>query len=121
MRNFTRTFFLVCMFIDSTIAPGSFAQQQNVKPIRMAVAGIAHGHVGWILGRKNKGDIELVGIFEKDTLLIKRYRSQFGLPAELFYTGLVRMLDVVKPEAALAFGSIADHLKVVQACAPRGI
>ncbi len=118
MRNFTRTFFLLCMFIDLTIA---VAQQQNVKPVRMAVAGIAHGHVGWILGRKNKGDIELVGIFEKDTLLIKRYRSQFGLPAELFYTDLVRMLDVVKPEAALAFGSIADHLKVVQACAPRGI
>jgi predicted dehydrogenase len=31
------------------------------------------------------------------------------------------MLDKVKPEAVVAFGSIYDHLAVVEACAPRGI
>jgi predicted dehydrogenase len=31
------------------------------------------------------------------------------------------MLEAVKPTAVLAFGSIYDHLAVVEACAPRGI
>jgi predicted dehydrogenase len=121
MCNFIRNVFLFSMFIELAAAPGGFAQQQNVKPVRIVVAGIAHGHVGWILGRKDKGDIELVGVFEKDTQLINRYRSQFHLPPELFYTDLARMLDALKPEAAVAFCSIQDHLTVVQACAPRGI
>ena len=29
------------------------------------------------------------------------------------------MLDKVKPDAVVAFGSIFDHLAVVEACAPR--
>jgi predicted dehydrogenase len=31
------------------------------------------------------------------------------------------MLDETKPEAVMAYGSIYDHLAVVEACAPRGI
>jgi predicted dehydrogenase len=31
------------------------------------------------------------------------------------------MLDAVKPEAVVAFGSIYEHMAVVEACAPRGI
>ncbi len=31
------------------------------------------------------------------------------------------MLDKIKPEAVVAFGSIFDHLAVIEACAPRGI
>jgi predicted dehydrogenase len=31
------------------------------------------------------------------------------------------MLDKVKPEAVVAFGSIYEHMMVVEACAPRGI
>src|SRR5262249_32362598 len=31
------------------------------------------------------------------------------------------MLDAVKPETVVAFGSIYEHMAVVEACAPRGI
>ncbi len=31
------------------------------------------------------------------------------------------MLDKVKPEAVVAFGSIYQHMEIVEACAPRGI
>ena len=31
------------------------------------------------------------------------------------------MLDSVKPDAVVAFGSIYDHMMMVKACAPRGI
>ena len=31
------------------------------------------------------------------------------------------MLDAVKPEAVVAFGSVYEHMAVVEACAPRDI
>jgi predicted dehydrogenase len=90
-------------------------------PIRLAVAGITHGHVSWILNRKNKTDIQLVGIYEPNTELAKRYATQYGIRQDIFYTDLGKMLDEIKPEAVVAFGSIYEHLQVVEASAPRGI
>src|SRR6185436_18830827 len=69
-------------------------------PLRLAVAGTTHGHVGWILGRKDK---------------------QYNIPEELFFDDLKTMLDKVRPQAVVAFGSIYQHLSVVESCAPRGI
>lgn len=90
-------------------------------PVRLAVAGTSHGHVSWILNRKNKTDILLVGIYEPDTELAKKHSGRFGLSENLFYKDLSVMLDKVKPEAVVAFGSIYEHLAVVEAAAPRGI
>ncbi|ASZ13365.1 Gfo/Idh/MocA family oxidoreductase [Chitinophaga pendula] len=92
-----------------------------VKPLRVAVAGIAHGHSGWILSRQNKGDIALVGIYEPDTALAGRSAARYHLDRKLFYTDLGAMLDAVKPSAVLAFGPVNAHLAAVEACAPRGI
>lgn len=97
------------------------AQSKNNNPVRLAIAGITHGHVGWILGRKGKSDITLAGIYETDTALAKRYAKQYNLDEKLFYTNLNKMLDAVKPEAVVAFGSIYEHMAAVEACAPRGI
>lgn len=91
------------------------------KPVRVAVAGITHGHVPWILGRKPVGDIELVGIAESNQDLSQRYAARYKLDSKLFYQDLVTMLDQTKPEAVVAFGSIYEHKAVVEACAPRGI
>jgi hypothetical protein len=35
---------------------------QTAKPVRMAIAGMTHGHVGFILNREKKSDLEIVGI-----------------------------------------------------------
>jgi len=90
-------------------------------PVRIAVVGLTHGHVGWILGRKNRGDIELAGIYEANTDVAARYAKKYNLAASLFFTDLDKMLDAVQPEAVVAFGSIYQHLAVVEACAPRHI
>lgn len=95
--------------------------QSSEGVLKLAVAGTTHGHVGWILGRKNKSDVALVGIYEPDTELTKRYVKQYNLSPDIFYTDLSKMLDKVKPEAVVAFGSIYEHMAVVEACAPRGI
>ncbi len=91
------------------------------QPVRIAVAGISHGHVPWILGREKKPDIELAGIYEADTALARKYAAAYKLPLSLFYSNLTEMLTRVKPEGVVAFGSIFDHKVVVEAAAPLGI
>ena len=95
-------------------------QSTNNEPVRIAVAGITHGHVGWILSRK-KPDVALVGIYEPNNELAQRYAKLYNLSTSLFYNDLGKMLDAVKPEAVVAFGSIYEHIAAVEACAPRGI
>src|SRR5688572_22523471 len=95
--------------------------QESKKPFRIAVAGLTHGHVHWILGRAHDGDIEIVGIAETDRALAERLMTQYKLPPSLLYTSLTEMLDKTKPEAVTAFASTSEHLGVVQACAPRKI
>lgn len=109
---------LAVIFLLATLHGLSAADR---KPVRIAVAGPEHGHVGWILGREKRGDIELVGIAESDAGLAKRHCERFGIDEALVHEDLAEMLDAVKPEAVVAFGSIDEHLEVVRACAPRGI
>ena len=89
--------------------------------VRMAIAGMCHGHVNWILRSWQRKDIDLAGFYEPDGDLAQRYAAQYKFPLELVYSDLEAMLDALKPEAVCAFGSIYDHLKVVEACAPRRI
>ena len=90
-------------------------------PLRLAVAGITHGHIAEVTRRLDRGDFEIVGVYEAD----ERYRNATSLsehlPAEVFYDDLCRMLDETKPEAVICYGSIKDHFAAVEACAPRGI
>jgi predicted dehydrogenase len=96
------------------------AQSANDTPVRIAVAGITHGHVTWILSR-NKPDVTLAGIYEPDNELAQRYAKKYGFSTTLVYNDLGKMLDAVKPEAVVAFGSVYEHMAVVEACAPRHI
>ncbi|WP_119080355.1 Gfo/Idh/MocA family protein [Chitinophaga alhagiae] len=109
-----RTIFLLFFLLQVSLVT-------RAQKLRVAVAGITHGHVGWILGRADKGDIELCGIYEPDTALAKSYAKRYGFSEQLLYHQLPTMLDAVKPEAVLGFGSVFSHLQVVEACAPRGI
>lgn len=91
------------------------------KPLKIGVAGLTHTHVHWILGREDIGDIEIVGIAEPNRELAQRYADQHGFSMDLVYDSLEEMIATAKPEAVTAFGTIYDHLEVVQTCAPKGI
>jgi predicted dehydrogenase len=95
-------------------------QDQEQKPVRMAIAGMTHDHIGFILNRKSNTDLSIVGIYEPDRQLAEHH-AKSHYDTALIYSNLEKMLDEVKPEAVVAFGSIYDHLAVVEACAPRGI
>ena len=97
------------------------AQGKDNKPLRLAVAGLKHGHAPFIFERKDTVEVVVVGIYEPDEELAARYAKRYHVKNELFYTDLNKMLDAVKPEAVAAYGSIFDHVKAVEACAPRGI
>lgn len=99
----------------------SKAQETPQKPVRLAVIGMTHGHISFILGRKDKKDFQLVGVYEPNRELALKLASQYGFDTGLIYSNLDKMLDQVKPEAALAFGSVFEHMAAVEACAPRGI
>jgi predicted dehydrogenase len=105
------------MILVALFLPGMLQSQK----LRVAVAGIDHGHVGWILGRKDTTDIELVGVYSADPALANSYAKKYGFSPTLIYTDLGKMLDAVKPQAVLGFGSVFSHLSVVEAAAPRGI
>lgn len=101
--------------------PNSKAQEAPYKPIRLAVIGMTHGHISFILGRKDKKDFQLVGVYEPNRELALKLANQYGFDTGLIYSNLEGMLDKVKPEAAVAFGSVNEHMAAVEACAPRGI
>jgi len=117
MMRPTRLLFLLLIALSGFQSSTLSAQ----KPIRLAVAGMTHGHISFILGRPDKGDFELVGVFDTNSDHVDKLAVKYKLSASLIFTDLEKMLDQVKPDAVVAFGSIFDHLSVVEACAPRGI
>ncbi len=96
-------------------------RQIPARLVRMAIAGLNHDHAAFFFGKKFRPGIQLVGIYEPNPVLVRRYEIRYQLPANLFYSNLDRMLDAVRPEAVVAFCSTDAHLSVVKACAPRGI
>ncbi|SHO64933.1 Gfo/Idh/MocA family protein [Algoriphagus zhangzhouensis] len=96
-------------------------QAQGQEPLKLAVAGLDHGHVGWVFNSMNRGDYEIVGIAEPNRELAEKYAKQHGLSMELFFEDLEKLLDEKKPEAVAAFGNTFQHLAVVEAAAPRGV
>ncbi len=92
------------------------------KPLRLAIAGLVHGHVdGFLHAVKVRKDVQIVGVFDPDAALAQRYAQDFKLDRALFFTDLASMLSRVKPEAVASFTSTYDHPMVVEACAARHI
>jgi predicted dehydrogenase len=118
MKNPFRKLISLLLILTSVTLSGQTSLQ---KPVRIAVAGMTHDHIGFILSRKNVPYMKIVGICEPNRQLAERHSQNYKLDTALIYSNLEIMLDRVKPEAVVAFGSIYEHLAVVEACAPRGI
>ncbi len=94
---------------------------QEKKPLRIGIAGLTHTHVHWLLGQQERGDVMLVGIAEPNKELARRYAQRHGFSMDIVFNSLAEMIEKTKPEAVAAFGTIYQHLEVVQTCAPLGI
>src|SRR4249920_620337 len=105
---------LFAISILTFVALSSHAQ----KILHVAVAGLNHDHVHGILNQFKKGEVVILGIAESDAKLVARYKKDYSLPDNLFYSSISEMLNHIKPDAVLAYNAIVDHLSVVEACAP---
>ena len=110
---------LIALLFCSAVLP---AQTPDVRPVRLAIAGLVHGHVsGFLRAAKQRKDIEIVGVFDPDSALTASYARSNGFAPDILFHNLAAMLDKVKPEAVATFTSTFDHAMVVEACAARKI
>ena len=111
---------LIGLFIFSTMLFSPLYAQKD-GAVKVVVAGTSHGHSGWILNKLDRPEMQVIGIYEPDQKLAEKQSLRYKIPKELFFNDLNKALDQLKPEAVLAFGSIKDHLQVVEVAAPKGI
>jgi predicted dehydrogenase len=98
------------------------AQTPEAKPVRLAIAGLVHGHVsGFLSSAKLRKDVEIVGVFDPDAGLTASYAKANGFAPQILFQDLGAMLDRVHPEAVATFTATSDHAMVVEACAARKI
>jgi predicted dehydrogenase len=116
-KHMKNTFIPLFAFI-SIITTTSMAQN---KPLKVGVIGLTHTHVHWILGRPADDKVVIAGIVESNMELAKRYTQQHGLSMDLVYASMDELIQKAKPDAVTAFGSIYEHLEVVEKFAPLGI
>ncbi|HOZ68951.1 MAG TPA: Gfo/Idh/MocA family oxidoreductase [Chitinophagaceae bacterium] len=94
---------------------------QTSAPLHIGVIGLTHTHVHWIFNSEKRGEITIAGIVEPNKELAMRYAQQYQFPLSKLYNSIEELVTAQKPEAVAAFGTIAEHLKVVETCAPLGI
>ena len=113
---------LLVVFVCISIGPVLAQTPVSSKPVRIAIAGLAHGHLGRIIRLiKANPNVELVGLQDADPKLHALMAERYGLPKSLFHADLDAMLDATKPEGVAGFGTTFDHKAVVEAAAGRGI
>ena len=91
-------------------------------PLRLAIAGLVHGHVsGFLRAAQGRTDVEIVGVFDPDAALLKKYAERHKLGDSVLFTDLASMLDRAKPEAVASFTNTFDHPAIVEAAASRRV
>ena len=91
------------------------------EPLPVGIVGLTHSHVNGIFTSESRGDIQIVGIVEDNDTLINRMADRYGFSLDIVYPTLEAMIEARHPEAVTAFGTIYDHLGIVEVCAPLGI
>src|SRR5437763_9440764 len=103
--------FIVLLALSSALSA-----QTSEKPVRLAIAGLVHGHVsGFLRAAKLRKDVEIVGVFDPDAGLTASYAKANGFTPEILFQNLGTMLDRVHPDAVATFTSTGDHAMVVEA------
>ena len=110
IHKITRYLLMLCAFTFLTLT----AKGQDGEPLRLAVAGVSHGHLWEVISRLDRGDFKIVGVAEKDDYLREHNGLRDKLDPNLFYADLGEMLDKPHPEAVIVYEPIHDHLRVVR-------
>jgi predicted dehydrogenase len=109
------------LFIFGVILLIPFNILAQKAPLKVGIVGISHSHVHLLLSRENKDDIRIVGIVEPNREMADRYVKQYGYSMNIIFNTMDEMIAATHPDAVTAFGSIYQHLEIVETCAPLGI
>jgi predicted dehydrogenase len=113
---------LVGFLTLASLAVAQSPDATDARPLRLAIAGLEHGHVsGFLRALKNRKDVQVVGVFDSSAELGKKYAQSNNLDDSILFTDLGTMLDRTKPEAVATFTSTYDHPAIVEACARRKV
>lgn len=113
---------VACAFVLAAAVLSGPGQAQEPPPLRLAVAGLVHGHVdSFIRAAQARKDVTVVGIFESDVRLLQKYGQMFKLPESALFTSLESMIEKAKPEAIAAFTNTFDHAAIVEIAAARRV
>ena len=114
------SFALVAAVITTTLV-GS--QSSEAKPLRIAIAGLSHGHVSGFLrsAQRRATDVVIVAVWDPDAELLAKYARSDHFADDQLYSDLNKMLDTLKPEAVAIFSDTYSHAAIVEAVAPRHI
>src|SRR6266480_2959693 len=98
------------------------ATEKENAPLRVALAGLVHGHAfGFFDQFQKRADLQVVGIAEADRQLVAQFAKKYGLAPGLLYSDLEEMLKATRPQAVLAYTNTYDHRRVVEICARYGV
>lgn len=91
-------------------------------PLRIAIVGLAHGHVDWVLdSARERDDLELVGIAEHDRALFNRLTSKHGLGGVVRTEDAAELFERTRPDAAVVMTDIVGHRAALAAVADAGL
>jgi predicted dehydrogenase len=113
--------FIALVLVAISLTSVSVAQSSStltVKPLRVAIVGLVHGHVaGFLASALKRSDIQIVGIAEPDQQLAQRYANEYKIDGHLLYADVEQMLTAVQPQAVLVYTDTLDHRRVVEVAA----
>ena len=114
-------FLTCCVVLALAVLPPARAQESS-PPLRLAIAGLVHGHVtGFLRGAQARQDVQIVGVFDADTTLLHKYGERYQIAEAALFTSLDTMIDRTKPDAIAAFTNTYDHPAIVEAAAARRV
>ncbi len=125
MRRSNRWLTSIFILFAGFLAPQAFS-----APLRVGIAGLAHGHVSGFLhggalvpagGLLNRTDVQLVGIAEPDRDLFDKYSAHDHLAANLYFASVGDLIEHAHPDAVLVFTSTFGHTAAVEECARRHV
>src|SRR5687767_14606988 len=120
MRWLLRTLSAACLL--ATLYPVQAQEGAPPAPLRLAIAGLVHGHVsGFLKAALARPDVQIVGVYDADEALLRKYAERFKLADGVLFTDLGVMLDRTKPEAVASFTNTYDHPAIVEAAASRHV
>ncbi len=91
IANIFSVLLFILLLCSHMVASG---QVKTQDPLRVGVAGLVHGHVGWVFESHKRGDIEIIGIAEPNAELAQQYLKRYNLPASLVFPTLDDMLAI---------------------------